>query len=161
MELTEEQKGSVRAWAGDGLGLSEIQKQISEEFGISMTYMDVRFLVLDLGAELQDKETTEPVDLSAPAEVPEAEDTLVADEDAGELAGPASNGVSVELDRITKPGSVISGTVQFSDGTSASWFMDQMGRLSLDAGTPGYQPSEADVQSFQLELRKVLEKRGF
>ncbi|MDA0322980.1 MAG: hypothetical protein O2923_09740 [Verrucomicrobia bacterium] len=162
MELTEEQKNSVRAWAAEGLGLSDIQKRIVEELGIPMTYMDVRFLVLDLGADLQDREVPQTVDLSAPP-VDKGGATRPGDPDAamGNSGAPGAGGVSVELDRVVKPGSVVSGTVLFSDGTNATWFMDQAGRLALDAGTPGYQPSEEDLQSFQIELRQLLEKRGF
>jgi hypothetical protein len=69
--------------------------------------------------------------------------------------------VSVEVDRVTKPGAVVSGTVSFSDGTHATWMLDQLGRLALDAGTPDYRPSEADLQAFQKELKSALERRGF
>ncbi len=162
MELTEEQKNSVRAWAADGLGLSDIQKRIVEELNIPMTYMEVRFLVLDLGAALQDKEPPRTVDLSAPpVDQGGAPHPGGPDAGMGDTTAPGAGGVSVELDRVVKPGSVLSGTVQFSDGTNAIWFMDQAGRLALDAGTPGYKPSEEDLQSFQMELRQLLEKRGF
>lgn len=164
MELTDEQKQVVRSWVDEGLGLSEIQKKMAKEFGASMTYMDVRFLVLDLGLEVKDKEHTETVDLavaSAPAQGPgpAPDGGLAAGAPAG--AGDVASSVSVEIDRVTKPGSVVSGTVVFSDGTRATWFLDQLGRLSLDAKQPNYQPPEADLQSFQLELRKALENRGF
>ena len=49
MELTDTQKQAVAKWADEGLGLSEIQKNLRTEFDISMTYMDVRFLVYSLG----------------------------------------------------------------------------------------------------------------
>ena len=50
--LTEQQKEAVRKWVGEGRGVSEIQKLISSEFGIDMLYMDVRFLIDDIGAEI-------------------------------------------------------------------------------------------------------------
>ena len=71
-----------------------------------------------------------------------------------------TGGVAVTLDRIVKPGSVVSGTVRFSDGVSASWMLDQLGRLALDAGKPNYRPSPEDVQAFQVELRNLLQSRG-
>ena len=55
-------------------------------------------------------------------------------------AASAAGGVSVEMDRVTKPGTLVSGTVTFSDGTHAAWSLDQLGRLALDAKEPGYQP---------------------
>ena len=38
------------------MGLSDIQKKINDDFGIVMTYMDVRFLVDDLDLDLIDEE---------------------------------------------------------------------------------------------------------
>ncbi len=53
--IDDRQKELVRQWAAEGAGISEIQRRIKEEFGISMTYMDVRFLMLDLHADVKDK----------------------------------------------------------------------------------------------------------
>ncbi|MCK5851050.1 MAG: hypothetical protein KAH23_09055 [Kiritimatiellae bacterium] len=154
MDITEEQKVVVGKWIEDGLGLSDIQKRLSDELGVSMTYMDVRFMVLDLGLDVQDKVVAKPV-----------VDPVDGGDGAGDLAGnpgdDLAGGVSIEVDRIMKPGSVVSGTVVFSDGVSASWMLDQMGRLALDAGTPDYRPSESDLAAFQQELKSALEKKGF
>ena len=48
MELTESQRNEVAAWFSAGASLDEIQKRIKAEFGIHMTYLDVRLLVADL-----------------------------------------------------------------------------------------------------------------
>jgi len=72
----------------------------------------------------------------------------------------SAGGVAVTLDRIVKPGSVVSGTVRFSDGVNASWMLDQVGRLAIDAGKPNYRPNPEDVQAFQMELRNLLQSRG-
>ena len=48
MELTESQKNEVAAWFAAGASLDEIQKRIKSEFGIHMTYLDVRLLVAEL-----------------------------------------------------------------------------------------------------------------
>ena len=53
MTLTDEQKAAVAEWVRDGAGLSDVQKRLQSEFDISMTYMDVRFLVIDLELTLQ------------------------------------------------------------------------------------------------------------
>ena len=148
MEMNDEQKQAVEAWAAEGMGLSDIQKKIQEEFGLAMTYMDVRFLVLDLGAEVRDKpesRQSQPADITASAQ----------DTPGG------SGGVSVDIDVITKPGSVVSGTVVFSDGVKANWFLDQTGRLAIDAGGDGYKPGEQDLKDFQQELQAALRKKGF
>ena len=150
MTLTDEQKAAVAEWVRDGAGLSDVQKRLQSEFDISMTYMDVRFLVIDLELTLQEEAAPAPVPPPEPA--PEA----VAPE-AGALPG----GVSVEVDRLVKPGAVVSGSVVFSDGRQASWSLDQMGRLALDAGDTDYRPSEEDLAEFQTALRDALQKQGF
>lgn len=48
MALSEEQKNAVAKWFAAGEGVAEIQKHISSEFGIDLTYLDVRLLVADL-----------------------------------------------------------------------------------------------------------------
>ncbi|MBA3850200.1 MAG: hypothetical protein C0502_09440 [Opitutus sp.] len=73
----------------------------------------------------------------------------------------AAGGVSVDLDRVVRPGAVVSGTVAFSDGVSGKWALDQYGRLMLDTGQPGYKPSAPDVQAFQRELQLQLQRHGF
>lgn len=154
MELTPEQKKLVEGWVKEGIGLSDIQKKLAAELGIPMTYMDVRLLVLDLGLKVKDKTVTAPaktVDQSAPGP-------------AGGMPGAVDAGLSrvtVDVDRVTRPGSLASGTVRFSDGITATWMLDQFGRLALDAGKKKYTPSAEDVEAFQDELRKVLEKQGF
>jgi hypothetical protein len=54
MTLTPEQKQAVASWVAAGDNLSVVQKKLSEQFQISLTYRDVRFLVDDLNLELKD-----------------------------------------------------------------------------------------------------------
>jgi hypothetical protein len=166
MELTPQQEQAVRGWAQEGLGLAEIQKRLASEFGVSATYMDVRFLVLDLGVDIKEKPKRETA--NAGADLSAGGGLDVEDDPAGPAAdvpgpGEALGGgaVSVELDRVTKPGAVVSGRVTFSDGVSAGWFLDQLGRLGIEATTPGYKPSPGDVAAFQQELKNQLSARGF
>ena len=53
MPLSPEQKQAVAAWVAAGDNLSVVQKKLVEQFKVSMTYRDVRFLVDDLGLELK------------------------------------------------------------------------------------------------------------
>jgi hypothetical protein len=53
MPLSPEQKQTVASWVAAGDSLAIIQRKLSDELKISMTYMDVRFLVDDLGLELK------------------------------------------------------------------------------------------------------------
>ena len=160
--LDESQKEQVRQWAAEGAGLSEIQRRIKDEFGISMTYMDVRFLMLDLHADVRDKPEPKPAE---PAESPAADlppDGAEADAplDGGEgFTPPEMEGgnVKVELDRVVRAGAMASGSVTFSDGVTGSWYVDQMGRLGLTkVSKPGYQPTREDLEAFQMELQNKL-----
>jgi hypothetical protein len=69
MTLTPEQKQTVASWVTAGDNLSTVQKKLSEQFQLSLTYMDVRFLVDDLGLELKNAAPKLTTDLgkAAPA----------------------------------------------------------------------------------------------
>ncbi len=54
MTLTPEQQQAVSGWITAGDNLSAVQKKLAEQFQISMTYRDVRFLVDDLNLALKD-----------------------------------------------------------------------------------------------------------
>jgi hypothetical protein len=73
---------------------------------------------------------------------------------------PATGKVSVGVDHLTRPGALVSGSVTFSDGKSAAWYLDQTGRLAVVPAERGYKPSAADVQAFQMELQNELQKQG-
>ena len=62
MNLDEAQKQKVAGWLEEGLKLSEIQKKLASEFGLSLTYMEMRFLLDDLKLKPKEKEV-----LRAPA----------------------------------------------------------------------------------------------
>ena len=137
MNLDETQKATVREWIQSRTGLSEIQSKLDSEFGVSVTYMEVRFLVDDLGGLPAEPEPE-------PEETPEA------------VEGDSS----VTVDQITRAGSMASGQVTFSDGKSAGWSLDQMGRLGLSSDEAGYKPSQEDVMEFQVQLQKKLSGPG-
>ena len=165
MDLTKEQRQAVQQWVAGGASLFEVQKRLKSDFGLGMTYMDVRFLVLDLGAQVKDKPEPRKV-APPPEEVPADEEALDAADDGAPgapdpLAGPGAGAVSVTLDRIVRPGAVVSGSVTFSDGVTAKWVLDQTGRLGLDGTKPNYRPPAQDIQDFQNQLRTQLQSRGF
>ena len=170
MELTEQQRQKVKEWLAIGASLSDVQKNLKNEFGIALTYMDVRLAVLEIGAAVKDKPEPKPVAPPPPPPPPEQappEDDPYADEfddgaadDAPEPDGIAAN-VSVSLDRVMRPGAMVSGDVTFSDGNKGKWVIDQYGRFGLDPDTPGYQPSQADLRAFQNTLRDELRRNGY
>ena len=161
MTLTEEQRQRVSAWIVQGAKLAEIQTRLAEEFGIKLTYMEARFLVDDL--KLVPKDPERPKAPEPPAEKKLATKPVPAEELADEeIPAPAGGGkVSVTVDQITRPGSLISGKATFSDGQIADWYLDQMGRLGVVPKQQGYKPSAADVQDFQMALQREVAKLGY
>jgi len=151
-EPNPEQKTEIARWVAEGMGLSDVQKKINTEFGVVMTYIDVRFLVDDLDLTLADKEEEKPKEVTEKdVESPEASDKL----------NSADGGVSVEVDPVTPPGAMASGSVSFSDGHQKQWTLDQFGRLGLSGGDEGYKPSDEDVVEFQKQLDTALRGKGF
>ncbi len=190
MNLTPEQKSAVASWVAAGDNLSTVQKKLSEQFQISLTYRDVRFLVDDLDLTLKD--SAPKVDASdvskAPAPAPEAsagekkslldkakeklgfggaDDAEPAPEedfvDEEPLPPAGGDSVSVTVDKVTLiPGAVASGTVTFSDGVTGKWIVDQYGRPGFtEVSQPGYRPSAADTQAFVRELSRALQQQGY
>ena len=163
-KLTEEQTASIQAWADDGAQLADIQKRMEDEMKIRLTYMDTRFLMLDLGIELRNlaeeakqKEAEEAANNPAPTE--NAEELT---EDDLEIIPPTPQGsgsVRVTVDEIARPGVMASGRVTFADGKGGMWYVDEGGRLGIDPDIDGYRPTEADVLAFQRELQTVMEAR--
>ena len=188
--LTEEQKADVAKWFAAGASLDEIQKRMKTEFGVHMTYLDLRLMVADLPQPVE----TEPAAPDGPAheglahdgparEVP-APPRRVASSSGTPDSGPASDegtsaapkrydldapdadegkpspDVVVEMDTLTIPGTYASGDVTFSDGTKAKWYLDQQGRLGLGNAPEGYRPSQSDAALFQARLVEALRARG-
>ena len=160
MTLSEEQKQAVRGWIAEGASLSDVQRRLKDEFSVALTYMDVRLLVLDIGAEVKDKPEPKPPQPPPPSvetEMPDDAPPYGADEPPSD--GDAS--VSLTLDAIVVPGAMVSGTVVFSDGMKARWLIDQYGRFGLEPETQGYRPSQEDMQEFQMQLRAELQRKGY
>ena len=59
-DLSEEQISQIHAWVSDGAQMADVQKKLETEFGHIVTYMDTRFLSLDLGLEFHVEEVEEP-----------------------------------------------------------------------------------------------------
>lgn len=163
MKLDDAQKQKVSGWIEEGLKLSEIQDKLNSEFGLRMTYMEVRFLIDDLGVKLKDKPQEKPPETAAPQPLsstpPGAPGLTPLSDSEAETALPPSK-VSVTVDQVTRPGALVSGKVTFSDGKGAEWYLDQMGRLGLASKEQGYKPSQEDLMEFQMELQNELARLG-
>ena len=133
----------VRQWAAAGIDLNGIQKKLQAECGLHMTYMEVRFLLLDHGIEI----ATEPAAEEAATE--EETDTPTAADDTAMPGRP-----KVTLDDLQLPGALISGKVEFPGGVHGAWLIDQMGRFGWRELSGS--PSPVEMQDFQEELTKLL-----
>ena len=155
--LTPAQISTVSAWVAEGATLSQIQERLSSQLEVSMTYMDVRFLVDDLNLALIEKEE--------PAK-PEEVVTEAAAADAAAPVAPAETPqgagiVTVEVDTIAQPHAMVSGHVTFSDGEKADWYIDHQGRPGMAARTHGYRPTPQDITDFQAKLDAALRQAGY
>jgi hypothetical protein len=169
MTLTPEQKAAVAEWVGAGDSLSTVQKKISDQFKVSLTYMDVRFLVDDLNLQLKDaKPKADAADVGKTASPPPEKkgflDKAKEKLGLGESAEPeeedaAASGIRVAVDKVTLiPNAMASGTVTFSDGVTGKWMVDHQGRPGLmEVSKPGYRPSPADAQAFMQELSLAIQ----
>jgi len=149
-DLSSEQVEMVTGWVAEGAQMADVQRRLKDDFGFNVTYMDTRFLSLDLELNFQVNEEEAKAE-----EVIEAPQVQEEPDLEGEKRG--GGGVSASLDQVARPGSMVSGTVTFSDGMKGLWLIDEMGRPSIDPDQPGYQPSEEDLVSFQEELKGLLD----
>jgi hypothetical protein len=168
MNLTDAQRQQISAWIQEGLKLSDLQKRIASELGLSLTYMQVRFLLDDLQLKPKDIEPPKPAPASPLAAAPAKGAAVPADKPAAAPApltpaaqAPKAGAVSVTVDQLTRAGAMVSGKVNFSDGQTAEWYLDQTGRLGLVPKQQGYRPSQEDVMSFQTALQNELARLGF
>tara|TARA_Y100001978_G_scaffold192550_1_gene197740 strand:- start:230 stop:895 length:666 start_codon:yes stop_codon:yes gene_type:complete len=180
MQLDDQQKKTVAGWIEEGLDLSAIQARLESELNISITYMDVRFLVGDLELMPRDEEESadeeddeveaEPVGAMPGGPTPDdpfpAPDDPMADAPTpapdevldGEMPEPSGVGdVSISVSPVTKPGMMASGSVTFSDGVTCDWYLDQFGRPGLVPPAEGYRPPEADMSVFGQKLQEALQ----
>ncbi|MFT3990323.1 MAG: hypothetical protein QM680_02830 [Luteolibacter sp.] len=139
--LTPEQKDALHQWAAEGATISDLQRRLKETHGISLTYMDARLLVLDLNIQIVEPKKDEPKAEETPAPV-------------------ATGYVSVRMDSLKLPGSLVSGKVTFSDGETAVWMIDETGRMGFDPDTAGYRPNQEDTIEFQTQLRELIRDSG-
>ena len=116
---------------------------------LRMTYMDVRFLIDDLEIDIPEPPKPAVEEVAPDANLnPEPE------------VAPTPEGVSVVVDKLTRPGAVVSGQVTFSDGQKAGWLLDQTGQLGLDGAPKDYRPSDTDLADFQTKLKASLHQAG-
>jgi hypothetical protein len=139
-----------------GSSLSDIQNMVNEKFSMKMTYMDIRIMASTLDVDWRS------LDPNAKTETPEeAADENSAGEDVLPEAAAentvADSDTVVDVNPIARPGMMFSGSVKFASGSTADWYVDNMGRLGVE-NLVGDKPDQNDVEKFQIELDKVLRK---
>lgn len=147
-KVTAEQLDMVRQWAAEGIDLNGIQKHLASECDVHLTYMDVRFLLLDYGIEIATPSAAEPA--------PAAESAPAAPVALSEEPAPAGRAVEVTLDELTIPGTLVSGKVKFASGTTGAWQIDQFGRFAWSELNG--QPTPEELQQLQQELTRLLSR---
>jgi hypothetical protein len=108
----------------------------------------------------QDKPEPEKSATLEPAAPPAEEPGVFKNESAMPAESAATGPVRVTADELAAPYALLSGKATFSDGVTADWMIDEMGRLVFNPSKPGYRPSQADAAAFQRELQRVAELRG-
>ena len=164
-----------------GMSLSDLQKLLDSEYGIKLTYFDLRMIVSELRIEWDKQEkkrkpaitvtpAPQPQPAPTPAPAPKQEEAFgdqIADEEAPEdeddlaeddTEEAADGETTVTVDDVPMRGAVMSGSVKFASGASGKWMMNRMGQLGLaglDEGSS--QPTQDDLMLFQQELQTTLQ----
>jgi hypothetical protein len=159
----EERKPIVKELLAKGLTLSQIQDYFHKEKNDPIKYMDLRLLLSEMpDAKLPEKEVLKTVlPPAAPAAATGGKFTPNATGAAVASAGPETGGkLSISVDQVPAPGSMLSGYARFSSGAKSQWFLDEMGRLGLEPELGSGKPTEKDMQEFSMELRRMLQQTG-
>jgi len=139
----DERKLVVRELLKQGRTLSEIQDHLRNEKNDSITYMELRLLLSEMpDAKLPEKELPKPAVLP-----PEPKTT-----DAG------GGKLSISVDQMPAPGSMLSGYARFNSGAKAHWFLDEQGRLGVEPELGSSKPTQKDMQEFTAELKRMLQR---
>ena len=164
MERENEIKEFMTEELKKGLELSDIQKLVNERFGLHMTYMEIRILASELESvdwrALDPRAQAEAAKKAKQAES-ETQEPAAPGEAAADAPAAGDGATVVELSKLARPGMMLSGTVKFASGSTAEWYVDQMGRLGLGGDLPeGYRPSPTDAALFQQQLMSLLQSKG-
>ncbi len=172
--MTNEERDSViMEKLNEGMSLSDVQKLLESQYGLRMTYLDLRLLAADLQVNWEKQDKPKAAEKPAPAApapaAPAPEETAepldndekivddeTEDDDQIEDEPAASGETQVELDESPIPGTVASGTVKFASGASGKWAVMRGGRLGFEADEGSAEPTEDDFAQFQVELRRKM-----
>lgn len=147
--ITDEQRDRfIVEKLNQGMPLGDVQKLLADEYGITMTFFDLKLLVADL------EEVDWASQDAARAAGKEAAEADVAG--GAEVAEETPQGTTVTVNKINRPDVMMSGQVSFASGAKGNWAIDNLGRPTLGLAEGSSQPTEEDVMEFQQELQRVL-----
>ena len=132
----------------EGLTLNEIHKLLSEKHSVKMTFMELRLL----SSEIEDMDWSQ-----FDPKKDEPEENTEDSAEVQEVSGDVEAGTQIEMNKIQPPGAMMSGSVVFLSGVKGKWYIDQYGALGLDLDDESQQPTEEDMQDFQMTLRNKLQ----
>ena len=137
-----------------GTSLSDLQTLVNEKFDQHLTYMEIRIIASGLQV---DWNANDPKAAAAAKEkAKREEEAKKAEAEAAAGTGEKAAGKTVvTVNKVNPPGTLASGTVTFSSGSTADWYVDQTGRPGID-NLKGNPPTREEAQEFMMELQKVL-----
>ncbi|MCR4573941.1 MAG: hypothetical protein K5787_09255 [Lentisphaeria bacterium] len=175
---TKERDEFIAEQLNAGVSLSDVQTRLAQEYGIKMTYFELRMLAMGLSVdwEKQDKPKATPAPVvAAPQEAAVEDETKAADtfdteteetgleaeadedEELDDSEEAVAGETKIVLDETPHPGAALSGTAVFASGASGKWLLSRSGQLGFEADEGSAEPDENDWQLFQTELRNILQ----
>ena len=140
-------KEMLAALLAEGVSLSDAQNQINQQLEQKLTFMDIRIIASTLDVDWK-KGDPHPV---------KSEEEK--DEESAEKADNSGDNTQsktvVEISKLVRPGTALSGSVKFASGSSADWYIDAPGRLGLE-NLVGEKPTPEDIREFQMELERAV-----
>jgi hypothetical protein len=133
---------------------------VNEKFQTHLTYMEIRIIASELQVDWNANDpkaiaaAKEKAKKEEEARAAEAEAAMAA-ENGAVPAGDAPGKCVVTVNKVNPPGILASGTVTFSSGSTADWYVDQTGRPGI-GNLKGEQPTQQEAEEFMVELQKVL-----
>ena len=180
---TKERDEYIASQLNAGVSLSDVQTKLAQEYGVKMTYFELRMLAMGLAVDWEKQDKPKPAATPAPVvaapqeaaandddmaaaddfNADDAEDTEAEPTDNDDNEEPDDDEAAAEgetkivLDETPHPGAALSGTAVFASGASGKWALSRNGRLGFEPDEGSKEPDENDWQLFQAELQKTLQ----
>ena len=178
---TKERDEDIASQLNAGVSLSDVQTKLAQEYGVKMTYFELRMLAMGLAVDWEKQDKPKPAATPAPVvaapqeaaadDVADANDNFDAEaedvepeaddeEEAADDEEAAEGETKIVLDETPHPGAALSGTAVFASGASGKRALSRNGRLGFEPDEGSEEPDENDWQLFQAELQKTIQNIG-